>query len=361
MIASITLSSRRRGRGRGLHRIVTIVRSRPLQILLEYCFLGSVIWIYQLYLQSTIEFPSNNESLIFGQHQLHSRTFSKPQIKNNPKAQIWLALGSLETRLGNNMFQYAAIIGIMARYNGPNNLKLCVHPHSPLHLLEETFVGPLQLNKCSDVVLSSMEDIPEWGYATFQDFVIPPCPGKLCAFTIKGYFQSFKYFQDCCSRTIHSIYTFKTEIEQKAVATMKSSSSPIKVGIHVRKGDMKKQGFYLRDPPMSYYQNAMEYFTDLYGSIQYIVASDDPDWVEQQPLFQGSTILRNNNAPVDFAILASCHHVIMSRGTFGWWAAWLSGGKAIYYKHTFVMEHDENRGKVKLEDYFLPTWVSMDA
>ena len=330
-------------------------------ILLEYFFLGSVIWIYQLYLQSTIDFPSNNESLIFGQHQLDTRTFIKKQIVNNPKAQIWLSLGSLETRLGNNMFQYAAIIGIMARYTGPNKLRLCVHPDSPMNLLEEAFVGPLQMKVCSDVVLSSMEDIPEYGYAKYQEFVIPPCPGELCAFTIKGYFQSFKYFQDCCSQTIHSIFTFKPEIEQKAVAMLKSSISPIKVGIHVRKGDMTIKGFYLRDPPMSYYKNAMDYFTNLYGSIQYIVASDDPDWVEEQSLFQDSTILRNNDAPVDLAILASCHHVIMSRGTFGWWAAWLSSGKAIYYKHTFVMDHDENRGKVKVEDHFLPTWVSIDA
>jgi hypothetical protein len=330
-------------------------------MLLEACCLCSFVWIYHLYLKSTIMYPSNNESLIFGQHQLASNHFIHPKVVNNPNAEIWLALGSLETRLGNNMFQYAANIGIMSLYKGPNTLKLCARPDSPLTLLENAVVGPLLLPPCSEVVMASVVDIPEWGYARYQDFAIPPCVGDLCAFTIKGYFQSFKYFNDCCSQAIRKTFQFKPDIAKKAAAVIRSSSSPINIGIHVRRGDMNRQGFYLRDPPLSYYKKAMDHFADIYGSIHYIIASDDPDWTETQPLFQGATILRGNDAPVDLAILAACHHVIMSRGTFGWWAAWLSGGKAVYYKNAFVMNHEENLGKVKLEDHYLPTWVAIDA
>jgi len=102
----------------------------------------------------TIYFPSNNEALLFGQHRLAQNCFVilQPEVKNNPRAELWIVLGSLETTLGNNMFQYATNVRIMAQYEGSNPLRACVRPDSPLTLLEEPMIGPLLLvmTQCSD-------------------------------------------------------------------------------------------------------------------------------------------------------------------------------------------------------------------
>ena len=43
----------------------------------------------------------------------------------------------------------------------------------------------------------------------------------------------------------------------------------------------------------------------------------------------------------DFVLLQSCDHVIMTVGTFGWWAAWLTSqrrGTVMYYKDPFPID-----------------------
>ena len=33
----------------------------------------------------------------------------------------------------------------------------------------------------------------------------------------------------------------------------------------------------------------------------------------------------------DLAVLSMCDHMIVSAGTFGWWAAWLANGTTVYF------------------------------
>ena len=41
----------------------------------------------------------------------------------------------------------------------------------------------------------------------------------------------------------------------------------------------------------------------------------------------------------DFVLLQSCDHVIMTVGTFGWWAS-QRGGTVMYYKDPFPIDSD---------------------
>jgi len=43
-------------------------------------------------------------------------------------------------------------------------------------------------------------------------------------------------------------------------------------------------------------------------------------WWIMKYLFEG------DDAAEDMALLAACDHIILSLGTFGWWAAWLGAG-----------------------------------
>lgn len=323
-------------------------------ILFEWLSLVAVVVFYHSYLQSTIDLPSDNEALIFGQHRLYER-----RITHNPNAKITIVIRSTEARLGNNMFQYASSFGIVQDMSRRIPGNFCMDPNFNLPYLQEAVVGPLIPN-CTSQDLDQVLEIPDLKYASHHETKLPPCQSDKCTYALKGYYQSWKYF-DTYRHTIQQLFRFKPQIHEEAKAFLAGSIAPIKIGIHVRKGDMSRNDFYLRDPPLTYYQKAMDYFQDRYGSIQFIVASDDPDWCAAQTIFAKAQILRHHTAPVDMAILSLCHHVIISRGSFGWWAAYLTGSAAVYFKDAFVMEHPENLGKVKLDDHYPPTWIGLGA
>ena len=58
------------------------------------------------------------------------------------------------------------------------------------------------------------------------------------------------------------------------------------------------------------------------------------------------------------ATLAKCNHVIMSVGTFGWWAGYFSGGDVIYFTPPFEAGSRLDKGYSE-EDFFPPKWIGM--
>lgn len=325
-------------------------------VVLEWIFLAIVVTTYQSYLESTLELPSDNEGLLFGQHQLIEKS-------SNPNAHLKIVIRSTGGRLGNNMFQYASSMAIAQDLSKKldNPSTLCMHPEFNLPNLTDAFVGPF-VDDCSPDDVKSMWEINDFAYAKHHDIVFPPCSEDRCSFALKGYYQSWKYFDEY-KKSVRDIFQFKQPIIEEARAVLNTpgySAAVITVGLHIRKGDMNQnRHFYLRDPPLSYYEKAMDHFRDEYGSIRFVVVSDDPDWCEAQPIFKDTQIISNNAAALDMAVLSMCHHVILSRGSFGWWAAYLTGTKAIYYKDMFVMSHPENFGKVNRDDHFPSDWIGM--
>lgn len=92
--------------------------------------------------------------------------------------------------------------------------------------------------------------------------------------------------------------------------------------------------------------------------VKFFIATDDPEWCKTQNVFlQDDVVLRlhkNENATVDFSILQQMDHIILSYGTFGWWAAWLgafqSGGTVLY--HTTNSTTDD-------VDFYPESWVQV--
>jgi galactoside 2-L-fucosyltransferase 1/2 len=107
------------------------------------------------------------------------------------------------------------------------------------------------------------------------------------------------------------------------------------VGIHIRGTDYNtteriRKGFGA--PPTSYYHKAMQYFRQRARNTLFVVCSDDIKWAERNINGRDVIFSHRRQPEVDLAILASCDHVIMSKGTFSFWAGWLSGGTAMYYR-----------------------------
>ncbi len=65
-----------------------------------------------------------------------------------------------------------------------------------------------------------------------------------------------------------------------------------------------------------YLQRAMEYFSKKYGSVQFIVVSDDLSWCRKYLKHHDNVWIpeEEHSEEVDMALLIQCNHTIMSTG-----------------------------------------------
>jgi len=271
-------------------------------------------------------------------------------------------------RLGNQMFQYAAALGIAYKKHGD----ACIITDDDLISYDELRAesedlinvckGPFEICGRPDYGRPDYQFtlVPEKGYAKYniKPFMVN---GSIEIETDmdQGFLQSYKYFEDI-SDVIRTKFEFKEDVAVRVSEYMKK----IKyggykvVGIHARRGDYLALG-YMKFPPPKYFDKARYYFRKKYGSkIRFIVATNDRSWAQEEFGAKDTQILSHSKSAVeDLAILAACNGVIMSIGTFGWWGGWLSGGPVVYYANEFNMSHLINKGNVRKSDYYPSNWI----
>ena len=137
------------------------------------------------------------------------------------------------------------------------------------------------------------------------------------------------------------------------------------VGVHVRGGDFlhpphKRYGLTVATE--SYYQNAVEHICRSHENIRLFVTSDnitDAERYISKVNASVSVYYSNNTQDVDLAMLSMSDAVIMSTGTFGWWAAWLANKTTIYYKN-YPRSGSEFASKMNTANYYCPSWLPME-
>ena len=261
-------------------------------------------------------------------------------------------------RLGNLMFNYAALLGI-----SKHNNMTPVFPGDII--LRDVFEAPMRVG---------YHDENFGMYHSHREF-----GGRSCAYDrttenlpnfnirLYGYYQSWKYF-DSVKDELRKHFTFRTEVESRAVRYLdsiipvyKHKLDVVRVGVHVRRGDMTtpyfiNYGYVTADAP--YLKRAIDYFRKRFTKVIFIVCSDDIDWCKDN--ISGSDVVFSESGDmlVDLFILTQCQHTVMTVGSFGWWAAWLTNGTTVYYK-------DWPRPVSQLEyvldrkAYFMPNWIPM--
>ena len=151
------------------------------------------------------------------------------------------------------------------------------------------------------------------------------------------YIQSFKYF-----RGSYPILPFR--LKAQAWADQWLADNGVSIGIHARLGDKG-----LRFDP-NYFSKAIVALGIAVNRSQFIVCSDSPEWVENHTDLKGMHISKGRNAGEDMALLAGCKHLIMTIGTYGWWAGYLLQeryplGRVIYH------------GDVGGDDHWPKSWI----
>jgi len=227
-------------------------------------------------------------------------------------------LGNLG-RLGNQMFQYAALKGIARN----RNFDYSIPP--------KELAGTIDANvKSSDATLYDVFSLRARNFQltensvvcektfNFDEDLFDNCPDNV---DLVGYFQNEKYFEHIESE-IREEFSFSEEIQNLCRDLPKDEE---KISLHVRRGDYVGNKNHPIQP-LEYYENALSYFDE---NLMVYVFSDDPQWCHQQKLFESDRFLisENNSTVLDLYIQTLCTHHIICNSSFSWWGSYLANSK----------------------------------
>lgn len=215
-------------------------------------------------------------------------------------------------RLGNNMFQMAAA-ATLAKRNGTRFLPIA-REEMWINFLEPFYDNVLR--KLPRPQLNTDEFAVEYKEIDHFYHTIPFQDGML----LKGYYQSYKYFdQDY----IRDLFSPSDEIKEEIYRKYPILKSEMVTSINVRRGDYLQVIDTFPVCGMNYYDRAIKKI----GSKGYfIVTSDDIRWCKKHFKKYGDNFIFVENVPtyIDFYIPTLCKNNIISNGTFSWWGAFLN-------------------------------------
>ena len=230
------------------------------------------------------------------------------------------ALGQMG-RLGNQMFQFAALKGI-ARNRG---FEYCIPPtKNQNEWTDHQLFNPFNLNNTSTLNVQFIDlDRPTVleGKFSFDEKLFNECPDWV---SLQGYFQTEKYFKHI-EDEIKGDFEFRDEILEPCKEMISQVQNPI--SLHIRRTD------YTTNPNhttlgLDYYENALKQFD---SDSEVLVFSDDPEWCKKQSLFSDDRFLiaEGNSNYVDMCLMTLCNYHIIANSSFSWWGAWLSNSEQV--------------------------------
>ena len=271
-------------------------------------------------------------------------------------------------RLGNQMFEYAALRGIAAKHG----FEWCIPPYNSNSIENYSLHFCFKMEDVKDENLIT----PQYGYIQerffhYDEELVEKCPDNV---SLHGFFQSEKYFKHI-EDVIRKEYTFHDEHLEPCKEMMESLEGKEPIMLHVRRGDPNltdARGFkwsYTQCgsmhpvQPLEYYERALAEFDD---EQPVIVFSDSPEWVEEQEFFSGDRFMVSKPTDkyadgsytpyADLCLMSLCSHAIIANSSLSWWGAWLISNpnkKVIAPKMWFGPAYADKDTK----DLYCPDWI----
>lgn len=235
-------------------------------------------------------------------------------------------------QLGNQMFQYAALVGVRAKKGyeiaipESNTEKRGTVPDN----LNGTYIKyGLSLLDCFDLnerlattdeLKSSLKFMYSEPHHHFSPAIFDINDGT----TINGYFESEKHFEHCPEEILKR-FKFKEDVVKLSVERLKSISVEGKrnLAVHIRRGQ-DRPGLQELHPfiPKDFYDRAISLLPDR----NVLIFTDDFAWVKQNfPQYKVMEWVEHQRPDfVDMCTMSMCDDHIIANSTFSWWSAWLS-------------------------------------
>ena len=268
-------------------------------------------------------------------------------------------------RLGNQMFQYAALVGI-SKNMGYN---YCIPDHSNAVSFGSANSTHHQLQQCF-----AMENLGNrFGYIDggevelnqyeFCEELFDECPDNV---TLKGYFETEKYFKNV-EKEIRKDFSFKKEIENEVDKNFSTYLESNPVSIVVRRFS---DSFDYPNVENNHYNIPIEYYEksiDIFGKNRnYIICSNDVEWCKNQKIFNADNVIINEyksetimKGHFDLCLVSKCNDHIIANSSFSWWGAWLSSfeDKKVLYPSIWF---GKNQSHLNTKDLIPNSWVKVN-
>jgi len=242
-------------------------------------------------------------------------------------------------RLGNQMFQYAALRGIATA----KGYDWCIPPYNTRRVDNYSLANCFTLESVKPTNLYILDrgfaPVVAEKHFHFDEELLQLCPNDV---SIHGFFQTEKYFAHIKDE-IRKDFTFHDDLTIPVKGFLDELKDPI--FLHVRRGDpnlVDSRGFkwsYTQcsdqhpPQPLEYYEKALALFPE---DQEVVVVSDSPEWVLEQELFKPDRFYVSTPEEkysdgsytpyVDLCIMANCKGGIIANSTLSWWGAWLQNG-----------------------------------
>lgn len=254
--------------------------------------------------------------------------------------------------VGNQMFQYAAALGLAVRQDADLKLDLSAFEHNTyrpyqlnrLKVPQSLYNGPPLFEPARPLMTRITRRLGRklgWtrkehhGLYTEPHFHFDPAFFNLSGAEVRltGYFQSPHYFAGAES-LLHGRFQIKSPFTPTATDwAAKIAQSPCAVSVHLRRGDYCEshlsQTHHLLD--RGYYDRAMTLIQDLVGErAEFFFFSDAPDFVADTfaDLPRVHIVRSDPTAPwEDLFLMAKCRHNIIANSSYSWWGAWLNAAQ----------------------------------
>jgi hypothetical protein len=258
-----------------------------------------------------------------------------PSCQQYRKA-AYMITARLHGRLGNQMFQYAAALGLAARHG----TDVAIDSRLAERRNEGVLTRVFDLDLASPRKLPPLKQDSALGYGLWRYAGLAPrfrrerglgYNGDIERWKngtyLHGYWQSERYFAHVADQ-VRAAFTFPAfSNSQNADMAAQIGGGP-SIALHVRRGDyLTVAAHVLCDQP--YYDAALAQITQHIGNNATVyVFSDDPDWAKENlPLPLPKVVVDFNGPETDFEdlrLMSLCDHNIIANSSFSWWSAWLN-------------------------------------
>jgi hypothetical protein len=221
-------------------------------------------------------------------------------------------------RLGNQMFQYAALLCIAKR----TGYEFCIP-----RLNGKDEYGGDQLSAAFNLpslkIIGWLKTLKMVQPSTFayDAQLAEHCENNVDLF---GYFQTERYFSDQ-AELVRKEFVFAEPVKSYCSEFLRRLGGAA-VSLHVRRTDYLTNS--ANHPPcdLEYYERALAI---LPLNLPIIILSDDIPWCKQQPLFKGPRWFfgEGKSNVVDMCLMSMCSHHIIANSSFSWWGAWLGANR----------------------------------
>lgn len=214
-------------------------------------------------------------------------------------------------RLGNQLFQIAAVVGHATHYNVPYAFKDWAFGKYFKNWESNLVKGTSFLRKAE----------------TSLDFNFLPLNTKDGHGTdLWGYFQTEKYFAHC-EKQIRTLFEF----DETKFGHLPEIGDDV-IAIHIRRGDYVGHPDYV-NLSMQYYVNGINFIQQNHPEAKHIlVFSDDINWCRKELGFHQCALpysFSDCTVIEDLYLMSKCKYHVIANSSFSWWGAWLANSQMV--------------------------------